>query len=120
MRLLEGALRLEEAGACAVVLELVPWEVAEVITARLTIPTIGIGSGPCCDGQVLVYHDLLGLGEQAELRHNKVYAETGRMIRTALETYTAEVRAGSFPTEQNTRRMEEMELQEFQRRLSSN
>jgi 3-methyl-2-oxobutanoate hydroxymethyltransferase len=119
VKLLEDALRLEDAGACAVVLELVPWEVAELVSERLSVPTIGIGSGPACDGQVLVYHDLLKLGGEHELRHNKVYAETGRTIQTALESYCAEVRAGSFPTEENTRRMEAAEFEELRRSLPS-
>lgn len=105
-KLLEDALRLEDAGACGVILELVPWEAAEWITARLQIPTIGIGSGPACSGQVLVYHDLLGLNPEFRPKHNKVYAETAGIIRNAITEYIAEVREGRFPEEIHTRRME--------------
>jgi 3-methyl-2-oxobutanoate hydroxymethyltransferase len=105
-KLLEDALRLEDAGACGVVLELVPWEAADWITTRLQIPTIGIGSGPACSGQVLVYHDLLGLNPEFRPKHNKVYAETGDVIRGAVAKYIAEVREGSFPAEIHTRRMD--------------
>lgn len=113
-RLLEDALRLEDAGICGLVLELVPWEVAEAITARLTVPTIGIGSGPACDGQVLVYHDLLGLDPGIKLRHNRVFAEIGRMTTEAVQSYLEAVRSGQFPTEANTRRMGPAEHLEFQ------
>jgi 3-methyl-2-oxobutanoate hydroxymethyltransferase len=105
-KLLEDALRLEDAGACGVVLELVPWEAAEWLTGRLQIPTIGIGSGPACSGQVLVYHDLLGLNPEFRPKHNKVYAETSDIIRGAVTDYITEVREGRFPAEIHTRRME--------------
>ncbi len=117
-KLLEEALRLEDAGVCGLVLELVPWEVAEIITERLTVPTIGIGSGPACDGQVLVYHDLLGLEPAVLLKHTKRYAEAGELIQAALGRYAAEVRAGVFPTEANTRRMDPAELEEFRNGLA--
>jgi 3-methyl-2-oxobutanoate hydroxymethyltransferase len=111
-KLLEDALSLQEAGACAVVLELVPWEAAEFITSKLEIPTIGIGSGPACDGQVLVFHDLLEYypGTRPK-RHNKVYAPVGQLIKDAVCNYSSEVREGRFPTEENTRRMEAEEYQ---------
>jgi 3-methyl-2-oxobutanoate hydroxymethyltransferase len=105
VRLVEDALRLEDAGICGLVLELVPWEVAAAITQRLTIPTIGIGSGAACDGQVLVYHDLLGFDQDFQPRHSKIYAPAGETIRTAVQNYCSEVREGKFPTEQNAKRM---------------
>jgi 3-methyl-2-oxobutanoate hydroxymethyltransferase len=100
-KLLEGAYALEDAGAFAVVLELVPEEVSAEISRRLTMPTIGIGSGSGCDGQVLVLHDMLGIGS-AELKHNKRYAEIGRAIRGAAEAYAKDVRAGAFPASEQT------------------
>ena len=99
--LIEDALALQEAGAFAVVLELVPMQLAAAITERLSIPTIGIGAGAGCDGQVQVWHDILGLFEGKPLRHAKRYAEVGALIETALRTYAEEVEAGVFPTEAN-------------------
>ena len=98
-RLVDEALALEQAGCFAIVLECVPAELASFITERLTIPTIGIGAGPRCDGQVLVYHDLLGLYDGHTAKFVRKYAEVGREIQTALEHYLADVRDGSFPTD---------------------
>lgn len=100
--LIEDALALEAAGAFAVVLELVPAPLAAAITGRLGIPTIGIGAGAGCDGQVQVWHDILGLGEGKTLRHAKRYAEAGALIEEALRTYAQEVAAGAFPTAANS------------------
>ncbi len=94
--LLEDALALQEAGAFAVVLELIPRDLAAEATRRLSIPTIGIGAGPSCDAQVQVWHDVLGLYDHAP-RHAKRYAEIGKAVRGALESYVAEVRDGAFP-----------------------
>jgi 3-methyl-2-oxobutanoate hydroxymethyltransferase len=104
-RLVEGALALEEAGAFAVVLEAVPSPVAAEVTSRLRVPTIGIGAGPDCDGQVLVYHDLLGLTEGHLPRFVKRYANLSREIRDALEAYAEDVRAGTFPGAEHTYEM---------------
>ena len=112
-RLVDGALALEEAGAFAVVLEAVPSPVATEVTRRLTVPTIGIGAGRECDGQVLVYHDLLGLTEGHLPRFVKRYANLSREIRDALEGYAEEVRAGTFPGEEHTYEMPEDELALF-------
>jgi 3-methyl-2-oxobutanoate hydroxymethyltransferase len=104
-RLIDDALALEEAGAFAVVLELVPAALAERVTERLSIPTIGIGAGAGCDGQIQVFHDLLGLvgdPENAHVpRHTRRYAEIGVAIREALTSYVADVRAGTFPAAAN-------------------
>ncbi len=94
------ALALQSAGAFGIVLELVPIELAEAITARLSIPTIGIGAGVGCDGQVQVWHDILGLFEKSP-RHAKRYAEAGALIEEALRNYREEVEAGTFPTRTN-------------------
>ena len=95
--ILEDALAVEAAGAYAVVLEAVPRRLAAAVTARLTIPTIGIGAGPECDGQVLVTPDMLGLYDRLQPRFVKRYAEVGEQVRTAMTAYAAEVRAGVFP-----------------------
>jgi 3-methyl-2-oxobutanoate hydroxymethyltransferase len=110
-RLLADARALEAAGCFAVVLEAVPAAVAERITSALTIPTIGIGAGPRCDGQVLVWHDLLGLSDRRPARFVKRYADIGGQITRALETYAGEVRAGVFPAAEHTYSMPEEELE---------
>lgn len=99
---LEGALALQGAGAFSVVLEAIPAPLAALITKRLDIPTIGIGAGAACGGQVLVYHDLLGLFEREPLKMVRQYAEVGRLSREALGRYAAEVHAGEFPTQANS------------------
>jgi 3-methyl-2-oxobutanoate hydroxymethyltransferase len=86
-----------EAGAFAIVLECVPTEIASSIAAKLSIPTIGIGAGNGCDGQVLVMHDMLGLLEGSRPRFARLYADLGEAIRTAAANYVHDVRSGSFP-----------------------
>jgi 3-methyl-2-oxobutanoate hydroxymethyltransferase len=95
------------------VLEAVPAPVAAEVTRRLTVPTIGIGAGPETDGQVLVYHDLLGLSEGHLPRFVKRYASLSREIRDALEHYAEEVRDGTFPGEEHTYEMPAEELKRF-------
>ena len=112
-RLLDEAIALEEAGCFALVLEAVPAPVAARISETLVIPTIGIGSGAECDGQVLVLHDLLGLYEGRSPRFAKRYADIGGDIRSALERFGAEVRSGAFPAEEHTYAMPEEELEAF-------
>ncbi len=109
-RLIEDALALEAAGAFAIVLELLPAPLAREITARLRIPTIGIGAGPDCDGQVQVWHDLLGLYSDFVPRHAKRYAALAETIGAALASYVAEVRAGTFPTAEHSSTMDEAAL----------
>ncbi|NLI96228.1 MAG: 3-methyl-2-oxobutanoate hydroxymethyltransferase [Synergistaceae bacterium] len=96
-RVFEDALSVERAGAFAVVLECVPSPLAERITEKLTIPTIGIGAGPACDGQVLVLHDVLDLYGTFRPKFVKVYAEGGRVLLEGLEKYVMEVKKGEFP-----------------------
>ena len=96
-RLLDDALAVEAAGAFAVVVECVPTELAARITAALKIPTIGIGAGPVCDGQILVTPDLLGLFDDLRPRFVKHYADLGQAVRKAVEAYCRDVRDGSFP-----------------------
>jgi len=96
--LLADAQAVQNAGAFAVVLECVPAKLAEEVTRSIRIPTIGIGAGPHCDGQVLVLHDLLGLTPGRVPRHVKVYAELGKTIAEAVAQYGQDVRTGTFPS----------------------
>jgi len=95
--LVEEAAFLEDCGCFAMVLEGIPWPLAEKISARVSIPTIGIGAGVHCDGQVLVVNDLLGMDDAFAPRFVKRYAETGRIMAQAFEAYIADVKAGRFP-----------------------
>jgi 3-methyl-2-oxobutanoate hydroxymethyltransferase len=113
-QLLEDALTLEAAGCFAIVLEAVPAKVAARISEALEIPTVGIGSGSGCDGQVLVFHDLLGLYEGKAPRFVKRYADLATETRAALERYAADVRAGTFPAEEHTYSIPEDELARFE------
>lgn len=112
-QLLRDAQALEEAGAYAVVLELIPAPLARVITQRLTIPTIGIGAGPHCDGQVQVLHDMLGLYPDFVPKHTKQYLRLSELISDALRCYAQEVREGAFPTEKESFDMDEALLSEL-------
>jgi len=96
-KLLDDARRLEEAGVFSIVLEKIPAALAREVTSALNIPTIGIGAGPDCDGQVLVTHDLLGLFEKFKLKFVRRYAELGQTIRKAAEQYTRDVKTKQFP-----------------------
>jgi 3-methyl-2-oxobutanoate hydroxymethyltransferase len=118
-QLVEDAQALEAEGCFAVVLEAVPAPVAAEVTHRLSVPTIGIGAGLDCDGQVLVYHDLLGLTEGHLPRLVKRYANLSREIRDALESYADEVRSGTFPEAQHTYEMPAEELEAFERTVAS-
>lgn len=97
-RLVDDALAVEEAGAFAVVLEGIPLDLAGELTARLTIPTIGIGAGMHCDGQILVLHDVLGLCHRTAPKFAKRYADLWNVTREAVRAYADEVRSGAFPT----------------------
>lgn len=101
-RLMAAALALEAAGAFAIVLELVPGHLAHKISDALTIPTIGIGAGPGCDGQVQVFHDIMGMYEDFLPKHAKRYAEVAEVIRGAARSYVEEVREGKFPGKEHT------------------
>lgn len=105
-QLIRDAQALEAAGAFAIVLELVPAELATAITRRLSMPTIGIGAGAGCSGEVQVWHDILGLGDGPVYRHTKRYGDVGAAIEAALTTYAADVREGRFPTADNAVSME--------------
>jgi 3-methyl-2-oxobutanoate hydroxymethyltransferase len=113
LKLHADALALEDAGAFALVLEAVPAPVAARITESLPIATIGIGAGAGCDGQVLVWHDLLGMYQGRTPRFVKRYAELADEIGTALGEYVADVRSGAFPEEQHTYAIPDEELDRF-------
>jgi len=119
LQLLADARALEAAGCFSLVLEAVPAPVAERVTADLSIPTIGIGAGASCDGQVLVWHDILGLYEGRTARFVKRYADIGAEIRGALEAYAADVRERRFPEEQHTYAMPDEELALFEQAAAS-
>ena len=117
-RLLDDALALEEAGCFSLVLEAVPAAVAARISEAVEIPTIGIGSGRSCDGQVLVWHDLLGLYDRRAARFVKRYAELADEIKDALERYAADVRGGAFPEDEHTYAIPDEELTRFEAGLT--
>ena len=98
-RLIDEAVALERAGCFSIVLECVPTELAAFITERISIPTIGIGAGPSCDGQVLVFHDLLGLYDGHTPKFVRKYANLGEEMEKAVSAYLADVREGRFPDE---------------------
>jgi len=110
----DDALALQDAGCFAVVLEAVPAPVARAVTRALTVPTIGIGAGADTDGQVLVWHDMLGFYEGHAPRFVRRYAELGDLIVDALARYAEDVRTGSFPEEQHTYKMPAEELRAFE------
>ncbi|MDR1945617.1 MAG: 3-methyl-2-oxobutanoate hydroxymethyltransferase [Desulfovibrio sp.] len=101
-KVLDAAKAVEEAGAFAVVLECIPAGLAELVTRSLSIPTIGIGAGNACDGQVLVYHDMLGMLTDFSPKFVKHYAEIGAQMRTAFTQYISEVREGVFPAAEHS------------------
>jgi len=117
-QLYEDALALQGAGCFSIVLEAVPTPVATAITEALEIPTVGIGAGAACDGQVLVWHDLLGLYEGHAPRFVKQYAELAPVIGDAVARYASEVREGAFPEEKHTYSIPEEELALFEQAVA--
>jgi 3-methyl-2-oxobutanoate hydroxymethyltransferase len=119
-RLFQEALAVEQAGCFAVVLEAVPAPVAAAISRRIGIPTIGIGSGPGTDGQVLVLHDMLGISfGEFHPRFVKRYGEIGEAMRTAVADYAGEVRGGAYPAEEHTYSIPAEEFDEFERAIGA-
>ncbi len=106
-RLLKDAIALEQAGAFAVVLEVVPAPLAKLISQKISVPTIGIGAGPYCDGQVQVVSDILGMFTDFVPKHAKQYAKLADTIKSAVSDYAKEVKEGVFPTAQNSSSMDE-------------
>jgi 3-methyl-2-oxobutanoate hydroxymethyltransferase len=113
-QLLHDARELEAAGSFAIVLESVPARVATHVTDALGIPTIGIGAGPGCDGQVLVWHDLLGLNEGPTPRFVKRYADLSTEIRRGLHAFAADVRSGAYPADEHVYKIPADELRDFE------
>ena len=105
-KLIEDAMKVQEAGACAVVLEGIPSKLAEIITKKLFIPTIGIGAGNGCDGQVLVYQDMLGLTTGHTPKFAKRFAEAGAVMRQGISDFISETRSGAFPAQEHTYAMD--------------
>lgn len=114
--LLADVAALEEAGVFAVVLELVPAELARLVTERTSIPTIGIGAGPGCDGEVQVLHDILGLFPDFTPRHTKRYAELGTAIHEAASSYMREVREHAFPTAEQSSKLDPAVLEALRKK----
>ena len=113
VRVMNDALALEQAGAFSVVLELVPTALSSLIAKRMRVPTIGIGAGAGCDGQVQVFHDLLGMYGDFVPKHTRQYAKIGDAMRTAIAEYADDVREGRFPTEAQSFSMDENALAEL-------
>ena len=101
-KLIEDAKKIEEAGAFAVVLECIPHKLAEIISKEISIPTIGIGAGAGCDGQILVYADMISLYSDFRPKFVKSYGDVGSMMKNAFEKYVKEVQEGNFPSEEHT------------------
>jgi 3-methyl-2-oxobutanoate hydroxymethyltransferase len=112
-KLIEDAIMLEKAGVFSIVLEMVTSEVGDAVTRSVSVPTIGIGSGPNCDGQVLVLHDMLGIYQDIRPKFVKRYAELNKEIFDAVSSYNLEVKTGMFPEESNTFHMDAQELEKW-------
>src|SRR5438874_3400025 len=113
VQMMHDAQALEQAGAFAVVLETIPAALAGLLTERVSVPTIGIGAGPRCDGQVQVFHDMLGMFDAFVPKHARRYADVGTMIRDAVQQYAADVREGRFPTARERFKMDPAALAEL-------
>jgi 3-methyl-2-oxobutanoate hydroxymethyltransferase len=112
-RIFDDAIALQKAGCFAIVLELVPDRVAKIISEHLTIPTIGIGSGSYCDGQILVIQDALGMTADSPKKHSKQYAQLNSIMKTAVKNYSDEVRQSKFPTSENSFEIKDEEFEEL-------
>lgn len=119
LRLVEDAKALEEAGVFSITLEMVTNEVAKIITESVHVPTIGIGSGPSCDGQVLVIHDMLGMYDKLKPKFVKRYLSLSEDIQDALESYKEDVETGKFPTKEYLFLMEKSELEKLKKEIES-
>jgi len=115
--IVEDAKMLEKAGAFSIVLECVPWQLSKMITERAEVPTIGIGAGPHCDGQVLVIHDLLGLSGKFSPKFVKKYAQLGSVAAKALASFRVEVKSGKFPSLEHSYEMKGEELKKLKKHL---
>lgn len=118
IRLIEDAKALEEAGAFSIALEMVTQEVAKIITDSIRIPTIGIGSGADCDGQVLVFHDVVGLYDKLKPKFAKRYLELSQQIAKAIEAYKNDVTSGKFPAKEHCFSMDKSELERLKKEIA--
>ena len=112
-KIIEDALKIQEAGACAVVLEGIPAKLAEIITKKLAIPTIGIGAGNGCDGQVLVIQDMLGMTTGHTPKFVRQFAQVGALMRQGISDYISETKSGAFPAEEHTYSIDENVIKEI-------
>ena len=119
LALLDDALALEDAGVFAILLELVPARVAEVISAKVHVPTISIGSGAGCDGHCQIYHDVIGMFEAFTPRHAKRYAEVGATLHEALTRFNAEIKSADYPGPEHSFKIDADELRAFMRGAAS-
>ncbi|MBI2861460.1 MAG: 3-methyl-2-oxobutanoate hydroxymethyltransferase, partial [Chloroflexi bacterium] len=118
LRLVKDAELLDQAGAFAIVLETIPTPLARIITQRVKVPTIGIGAGPYCDGQVQVIHDMLGLFTDFVPKHAKRYAQLGDVIQKSVRAYIDEVKTEAFPTEKESFTMDKELAAELEAELA--
>ena len=118
LKLIEDAKALEEAGAFSIALEMVTQEVAKMITGSIKIPTIGIGSGSDCDGQVLVFHDVVGLYEKIKPKFVKRYLELSQEIVKAVEAYKNDITSGKFPAKEHCFSMDKLELERLKKEIA--
>lgn len=119
LKLVKSAIALQEAGAFMVVAEMIPEEICKIISERVNIPVIGIGSGRFCDGQVLVFHDAVGLSER-QFKHAKAFGETKSIIEKALLSYKKEVIERNFPSEQNIFHCPEIVIEKLNKKINVN
>lgn len=112
-KLIEDALAVQEAGAFAVVLECIPEKLAKIVTEKLDIPTIGIGAGAGCDGQILVYQDMLGMFSDYVPKFVKKFANVGDVMKQAFKDYISEVSAGTYPAQEHTFKIDEDVLEKL-------
>ena len=117
IQLIEDAKIITESGVFTIVLEMVTSQVAKIITEKITVPTIGIGSGKDCDGQVLVVHDMLGLFEKIKPKFAKRYLSLSEEIRNAVKSYVTDVKKGNFPTNKNEFQMDESEYNKLKEEI---
>lgn len=118
LKLIDAAKSLEEAGAFSIALEMVTQEVAKIITESISIPTIGIGSGVDCDGQVLVFHDVVGLYDKIKPRFVKKYLELSQQIVKAIEAYKNDVTSSKFPAKEHCFSMDKSELERLKKEIA--
>ena len=118
LKLIENAKILEKAGVFSIALEMVTKEVSRILTESIRIPTIGIGSGPACDGQVLVVHDVLGLYEKIKPKFAKRYRELAGEIVKAVESYKNDVTSGKFPSQEHSFSMDKTELERLKKEIA--